>query len=97
MKTWKEIPSWFKLDNYNGLANCTARDWLTEIDIRSNHYYDLQLYAGNVVDTRYRLENQQVKVSQQRVKAALDFFDSIKREPLITQIQREDFQSDVVQ
>lgn len=83
MKTWKEIPSWFKLEHYKGLVNGTARDWLIEIDTRANHRYVLDLYAGNLVDpSGYQPE-------EVRIEAALNFFNSIKREPLISQKEKE--------
>lgn len=78
METWKKIPSWFKLDNYRDSFNFTAKDWLKEISKRQNkaaifmnpdYYSEILLNPDDF---------------NEQVEAAIQFFDNIKKQPLIS-------------
>ncbi|WP_292930109.1 DUF6387 family protein [Nitrosomonas sp.] len=75
MKTWRTIPSWFKLDNYSDLAEFTAGGWHDEIQIRQ--------YYWNALMQPHRFSPP--------TDEALNFFERIKRDPLVSQENNEDF------
>lgn len=77
MKTWRTIPSWFKLDNYADLAEFTAQRWCNEIQIRE--YY----WAALMQPQRFS--------PCAPTDEGLNFFERIKSDPLRTQEKKKDF------
>lgn len=78
METWKKIPSWFKLDNYRDSFNFTAKDWLKEISERQNKSA-IFMNPDNYSEILLNPDN-----FSEEVEAAIQFFDDIKKQPLIS-------------
>ncbi|MEQ1666313.1 MAG: DUF6387 family protein [Bdellovibrionales bacterium] len=78
METWKTIPSWFKLDNYRDSFNFTAKDWLEEISVRQNKSA-IFMNPDNYSEILLNPDD-----SSKEVEAAIQFFDDIKKQPLLS-------------
>ena len=78
MNSWKEIPPWFKLDNYSDLANFSAKEWLSEIFARY-YYSDSLTNPDQYCDVDNNQNSEDIK---EIAEDALKFFDTIKKQPL---------------
>lgn len=79
MDTWKKVPSWFNLENYRQSFNFTAKDWLEEIEQR------LIFKSMLAIPEFYSDDHFNAKR-----ESALQFFEDLKKHPLISTYEISD-------